>query len=268
MLPEERRNRILDLLDDSEVLRPADLAVQLGVSAETIRRDLVVLELQGDVRRIYGGAVRARDLSRNAEPARAEREVIQQQAKAEIAGVVAGLVQPSDSVFLDVGTTVLTCAQALPAAFRGRVITNSLSVVVALSSRTDVHLHLAGGRIRHDELTCSGPDTAEQVGRFFADKAFLGSGGVHPEAGLTDYDLDEIAVRHRMIDNASKVYVLADGTKLGHVALRRVCGWERITALITDSAADPGTVRALRDAGLTVLQPLPAAGSTPGEQAS
>ncbi len=268
MLPEERRQRILTLLDDSEVLRPADLAVQLRVSAETIRRDLVVLELEGAVRRVYGGAARARDLSRSAEPARAEREVIQREAKAQIAAVVSSLVGGSDTVFLDVGTTVLAAAQALPKSFQGRVVTNSISAVVALSGRPGVNLHLVGGRIRHDELTCSGPDTAEQVSSFFADKAFLGSGGAHPSAGLTDYHLDEIAVRLRMIDNAIEVYVLADGSKLGHVALRKVCGWERITALITDSGADPDIVRELRDAGLKVLQAPAEPAEDPGEYAS
>ncbi|WP_328787081.1 DeoR/GlpR family DNA-binding transcription regulator [Streptomyces sp. NBC_00273] len=267
MLPEERRRQILSLLEDSEVLRPADLAAQLDVSAETIRRDLVMLEREGDIRRVFGGAARARDLSRSAEPGRADRECIQQEAKGEIAAVVATLVGDSDTVFMDVGTTVLAAVQSLPQSFHGRVVTNNISAVVALAGRSDVNLHLVGGRIRHDELTCYGPDAEEQVSRFFADKAFLGSGGVQATLGLTDYHLEEIAVRHRMIDNAAEVYVLADASKLGHVALRKVCGWERITALITDSKADADMVRELRDAGLTVLQPSMDPMNAPGAMA-
>ncbi|MFI5613972.1 DeoR/GlpR family DNA-binding transcription regulator [Amycolatopsis sp. NPDC051903] len=260
MLPDERRRRILVLLNSSEVLRPADMAVQLDVSPETIRRDLVLLEREGAIRRVYGGAAKAKNLSRSAEPGRVERENIEREAKAEIAEVVASIVGDDDTVFLDVGTTVLAAARALPDSFRGRVVTNNLGAVLAMAGRDAVNLHLVGGRVRHDELTSSGPDAEDQVSNFFADKAFLGSGGVHVTGGLTDYHLDEIAVRHRMISNAAEVYVLADGSKLGHVALRKVCGLDRITALITDSAADPEMVAQLRDAGLTVVQP-PVAGT-------
>jgi DeoR/GlpR family transcriptional regulator of sugar metabolism len=235
------------------------MAAQLNVSPETIRRDLVQLERQGSIRRVYGGAARARDLSRSAEPPRAERESIDREAKAEIAATVARLVGEDDTVFLDVGTTVLTAARQLPETFRGRVVTNNIGAVMALVGRDGVDLHMVGGRIRHDELTCSGPDAEVQVSSFFADKAFLGSGGLHPTGGLTDYNLDEIAVRLRMIENATEVYVLADASKLGHVALRRVCALDRITALITDSAASSDMLMQLRDAGLTVIQPEPPA---------
>ncbi|QYN18707.1 DeoR/GlpR family DNA-binding transcription regulator [Amycolatopsis sp. DSM 110486] len=255
MLPDERRRQILALLNSSEVLRPADMAVQLDVSPETIRRDLVLLEREGAIRRVYGGAAKAKNLSRSAEPGRVERENIEREAKAEIAEVVASIVGDDDTVFLDVGTTVLAAARALPESFRGRVVTNNLGAVLAMAGRDGVNLHLVGGRVRHDELTCSGPDAEDQVSNFFADKAFLGSGGVHATGGLTDYHLDEIAVRRRMISNAAEVYVLADGSKLGHVALRKVCELDRITALITDSSADPEMVAQLRDAGLTVVQP-------------
>ncbi|WP_283136299.1 DeoR/GlpR family DNA-binding transcription regulator [Rhizohabitans arisaemae] len=259
MLPEERRRRILALLDESEVLRPTEMAAELEVSAETIRRDLVLLEKDGVIRRVYGGAARARNLSRSAEPTRVERESLQQKAKDEIARICATLVGDTDTIFLDVGTTVLTWARQLPASFHGRVVTNSIGAATALAGRKEIDLHIIGGRIRHDELTSSGADAEEQVGRFFADKAFLGSGGVHPVAGLTDYHLDEIAVRNRMIDNATRVYVLADSTKLGHIALRKVCGWDRVTALVTGGAVEEDVVRQLRDTGLTVLRPEAAA---------
>ena len=258
MIPEERRRRILELLDDDDVVRPVLLAERLSVSVETIRRDLLALEQDGIIRRVYGGATRARPLSRSSEPVRAERTTLNQEAKEEIGDLVGGLVGDADTVFLDVGTTTAAAAARLPATFHGRVITNSISVVAALSERTDVDVHLIGGRVRHDELTCSGPDAEEQIGRYFADKAFLGSGGVHPATGLTDYHIEEIGVRHQMISNAAEVYVLADASKLGHVALRQVCGWDRLTGVVTDSSADPGTVSELREVTKVILpEPAP-----------
>jgi len=254
MLPEERRTQILLLLNERDVVRPPDLAQRLDVSLETIRRDFVALERAGAIRRMYGGATLARGISRPTEPTRSERARLESAAKEQIAGVVASLVSDRDTLFLDVGTTVEAAAHNLSGNFRGRIITNNISVVTTLVDRPQVDLHLLGGRVRHDEISCSGPDTESLLGQFYADKAFVGSGGVHPTAGLTDYHVGEIAVRHRMIANATQVYVLADASKIGHVALRRVCDLDKVSAIITDEDADPKQVSMLRDAGVTVLQ--------------
>jgi DeoR/GlpR family transcriptional regulator of sugar metabolism len=262
MLPDKRREMILLLLEEREVARPAFLAEQAGVSVETIRRDLVSLEQEGAVHRVYGGVARAR-LSRSSEPSRAERLALQGGAKAEIAALVSGLIDDGDTVIFDVGTTVEMCAQALASSFHGRVITNNVPVVTRVAARSGLDVHLLGGHVRSDELSCSGPDTVALVKQFHADKAILGSGGVHPQAGLTDYDLDEIAVRLAMIDAAQQVYVVADAIKIGHVALRKVCDWDRITAVITDSAADPEQVTRLREVGVEVLQGRPDAADAP-----
>jgi DeoR/GlpR family transcriptional regulator of sugar metabolism len=87
----------------------------------------------------------------------------------------------------------------------------------------------------------------------FADCAFLGSGGVDAAAGLTDYHLDEIAVRKVQIAHSAQRFVLADSAKLGHVAVGRVCALDEITAVITDDDADERTVASLRTAGVEVL---------------
>lgn len=254
MLPDKRRELILRLLEEREVARPANLAEEVGVSVETIRRDLVSLEQEGAVHRVYGGVARAR-LSQSTEPSRAERLALQGSAKAEIAVLVAGLIDDADTVIFDVGTTVEMCAEALKPDFHGRVITNSVPVVTRLAARSGLDVHLLGGHVRLDELSCSGPDTVALVRQFHADKAILGSGGVHPQAGLTDYNLDEIAVRLAIIDAARQAYVVADATKIGHTALRKVCDWGRIAAVVTDSAADPQHVTRLREAGVDVLRP-------------
>ncbi|GLU50335.1 DeoR family transcriptional regulator [Nocardiopsis ansamitocini] len=252
MLPDERRTLILTLLEGTEVLRPNDIAEQTGVSAETVRRDLVALEREGAVRRVYGGVARGQRLSRSSEPLRAEREGFQQRAKNEIGAVAASLVGEEDTLFMDVGTTVLAVARRLPDTFRGRILTNSITVAAAFTDRPGVDVHLAGGRLRHDELVVSGADTEAQVRKFYPDIAVIGSGGAHPVIGLTDYHVDEIAVRLAAVKNASRVYVLADSSKLGHVALRKVCDWDAVTAIITDSEADPELIAEFREAGTTV----------------
>src|ERR1022692_4388238 len=88
---------------------------------------------------------------------------------------------------IDVGTTALEVARALPASFGGRVLTNSVPAAMELSARRDVEILLCGGQIRHGDAACSGAHAEAFFAEFYADRAFLGSGGVHPDAGLTDY---------------------------------------------------------------------------------
>jgi DeoR family glycerol-3-phosphate regulon repressor len=116
----------------------------------------------------------------------------------------------------------------------------------------------SGGRVRAGDLACSGPDTISYFRNFYPDKAFLGSGGISATVGLTDYHVNEIAVRQVILNQTRECYVLADSTKLGQVAVGRVCALDQITAIITDTDADTNELQALQDAGVRVLlAPLP-----------
>jgi len=87
----------------------------------------------------------------------------------------------------------------------------------------------------------------------YADIAFLGSGGVDADAGLTDYHLDEIDVRRTIIANSARSYILADSSKLGRVAPYRVCGLDAVTGLITEENSTPAIAAALGQVGGVVL---------------
>ena len=149
--------------------------------------------------------------------------------KRAIAALAASLVQPQDTIVIDIGTTALEVARALPADFRGRVLTNSVPVAMELSARDEIELLLSGGQVRPGDAACYGAQADAFFAQVYADKAFLGSGGVHAEAGLTDYYPHEVATRRVMIAHAGASYVLADSSKLGTVAVHRVC------ALATDN---------------------------------
>src|SRR5690606_9260582 len=103
---DDRRQRIVDLTAESAFLRPADIANQLNVSPETIRRDLLVLEETGLLRRVHGGALAVN--VHTSEPSRVHRSTTALEQKQQIARSVAQLVAPDDIVFMDVGTTIET----------------------------------------------------------------------------------------------------------------------------------------------------------------
>lgn len=251
MLPEERRIAILERVDGKRVVRADELADSFGVSLETVRRDLIELEREGALRRVHGGATAVP--RRDEEPSYDERTVIQSEAKQAIAGVAAELVGERDTVIFDVGTTVEMIARNLPDSFHGRAITNSVSVAVELTGRTAGQITLAGGDVRAGDLACSGPQTVRFFDDYHADIAFLASGGVDPEWGLTDYHDQEALVRQAILRRAGRRYVVADSTKLGVVASRVVCAVADLTALVTDAGADPELVQRFRERGLEVL---------------
>lgn len=248
---EARRRRIIELTTEAAYLRPTEIADQLNVSGETVRRDLLALERAGELRRVHGGAMASNVHS--SEPDRRRRSESLQDEKRQIGRIVAGLLEPDDTVFMDVGTTVEAVAGSLPEDFVGTVVTNSLAVGSILNERDRLELFVAGGRVRLGEMSTYGPDTLAFVGEFHAAVAVIGSGGVHPETGLTDYSVEDIALKRLMIERASRSYIVATGDKLGMQAKRFVCSLHDVDGVITDLGAPAAVVEALRAQGVDVL---------------
>ncbi|HET9971380.1 MAG TPA: DeoR/GlpR transcriptional regulator, partial [Streptosporangiaceae bacterium] len=113
---------------------------------------------------------------------------------------------------------------------------------------------LCGGQVRRGDAACYGAQAEAFFADFYADKAFLGSGGVHAQAGLTDYHPPEVATRRTIIAHAAASYVLADSSKLGAIAVHRVCPLDSITAVLTDPDASAEAVDALTAAGCVIRQ--------------
>jgi DeoR/GlpR family transcriptional regulator of sugar metabolism len=252
MLPTQRRQAILAQVREQAAVSAEDLARQFAVSVETIRRDLRKLGDRGLLERVYGGATRP--AGRSSEGSFATRSTRNIDRKRAIAALAASLVEPGETIVIDVGTTALEVARALPAGFRGRVLTNSVPAAMEVSARSDVELLLCGGQVRAGDGACAGAHAEAYIDEFYADRAFLGSGGVHPQAGLTDFYPAEVAIRRTIIGHTALTYVLADSSKLGEIAVHRVCPLDRLTAVVTDDAENSAAYVALAAAGLTLLR--------------
>jgi DeoR/GlpR family transcriptional regulator of sugar metabolism len=250
MLPRQRRQAILAEVRQARAASAEELARRFGVSLETIRRDLRGLRDAGLLERVYGGALSVR----STEGSFAARSTLHSERKLAIARLAASLVGEQDTIVIDVGTTALEVARALPGAFRGRVLTNSVPAAMVLADREEIEIQLCGGQVRHGDAACSGAHAEAFFAEFYADKAFLGSGGVHAEAGLTDYHPPEVITRRTIIAHSAASYVLADSSKLGAIAVHRVCPLDRVTAVLTDPDASSEAAKALEGAGCTVLR--------------
>jgi DeoR family transcriptional regulator, fructose operon transcriptional repressor len=250
MLPTQRRQAILAEVRQARAVSAEELARRFGVSLETIRRDLRGLRDQGLLERVYGGALSVR----STEGDFATRSTLHAPRKVAIAQLAATLVEPEDTIVIDIGTTALEVSRALPDSFRGRVLTNSVPAAMALADREEIDLLLCGGQVRHGDAACFGSQAEAFFADFYADKAFLGSGGVHAQVGLTDYHPPEVITRRTIIAHAAASYVLADSSKLGAIAVHRVCPLSRVTAVLTDPEASAEAVDTLTAAGCTIWQ--------------
>jgi DeoR/GlpR family transcriptional regulator of sugar metabolism len=251
MLAAQRRRRIQELLRERSSISVKELGELLGVSEMTIRRDLRLLDGQGALRRVHGGALA--DRSRSAEPPFPSRLPEQADQKRAIARCAAGLVRDGDCLALDVGTTTLELARLLICRRNLTVITASLHIAGLLAESPGIRLIVTGGEVRHGELSLTGHLACRALRSFRVDTAFIGIGGLDPEGGLTEYNLEDALVKQALIRHAARSVVVADSTKLGRTCFAAVAPVTRIHTLITDVLAPPEHVAALRERGLELM---------------
>ena len=251
MLPTQRRDFLVERLQREGRLVAKDLANELHVSEDSVRRDLRDLAAAGLCQRVYGGALPV-------SPAMADyptRQQVGRDTKERVAALAAELIPPGGTVIVDGGTTTLAVVSHLPRDLRATVVTHSPTIAVALADHPHVDVELLGGRLfRHSMVTC-GATTAEAAGRIWADIFLLGVTGVHPDAGLTTGDAEDAAMKRTLAHRAAETYVLASSEKLGTASPFAVVPLADITAVITDAPATNATVAALRSAGTTVISP-------------
>ena len=249
----DRREQILTLLKKDGSVKVVDLVKRFGVSIETIRRDLEALEMEGFLRRVYGGAVRE---SRRSEETLLQDRMVQNAAEKERIGkAAAAFVQDGDVIGIDVGTTTLEMARALLTRdLRIIVITNSIQIAATLSASEKIEVILIGGRVRHGELSVGGHMLTEANMRLFqTDKLFLGVGGITDKFGITDFREEETAFRRIGIERTKEVYALADHSKFGVTAMYHVCDADRIHTVVTDAGTGRDMISALRMKGAQVV---------------
>ncbi len=232
MLAAERHRRILDLTRKEGAVKTTDLGRVLGVTEETIRRDLDWLAGKGHLRRTHGGAMDSAMLI--AEPPHAEREARQSDEKIRIAREAARLVQPGETLLLDASSTVLAFARQLPVDSRLRVVTYSLAVVERLAVREDIELIQLGGIYDRRGRRFHGLLTEMGLRSLRIDRFFFSGGGFHPQHGAGEPNPDQARLKHLMLSHAEWSCALIDHSKLGLKTDHFFAKPEEFDALVTD----------------------------------
>lgn len=245
-----RQARIVDLARRDGSVAVEALAEALGVSAQTIRKDLSALERRALLTRVHGGAVPTSGTDNLDYAARREIAVA---AKAAIGAAAAGLVGEGASLFINIGTTTEAIARHLVDRRKLMVITNNLNVVDILAARPGIAVIAAGGRVRPADRAVVGAIAMDFIRGFKVDVALIGASGIDADGAFLDYDVDEVRVSQTIIRNARQVILAVDASKFERPAPVRIGDLSDIDWLVIDRA--PAALKAACDAaGVRVVE--------------
>ncbi len=251
MLAPQRHHEILHTLERQGAVRVGELAGRMGVTEETIRRDLAGLEREGRLRRIHGGALPAVNELQSLPYSLREMERVRE--KQSIARRALMEIEEGDVLFLDGSTTSYQLARVFPD-LRCTVLTQSEPIFQELARRSNIELLSTGGL--YDRVTACfvGPLAEQLLSSLHITKAFLGCKGLDFKRGFSDSSVRHMNLKRSVIHSADRVVILADHSKLGVGARYFFAGLQDVDCVISDPATPPAQREILRKAGVRLLQ--------------
>lgn len=248
--PSKRHGEILRLLREEGTLSVADLAGRLGVSLETVRRDVRPLTDDGQVLKMHGAV----GLPAHIGEAPFERRMRENAAaKRAIARHAAATIRDGESIMMDTGTTTSFLARELLGHRRLTVVTNSSDIARTLATVNGNRVYMAGGELRPDSGAAFGVSAIDFVSRFSVAHAIISTGAVDAAEGVMDYDLEEAEFARMVLSRGQRRLVVTDRTKFGRRGLVHVCGFDGFDALVTDGDPPSDIAEALEKGGARLM---------------
>jgi DeoR family transcriptional regulator of aga operon len=245
-----RMAAILDLLAERGSVSLSELSGSLGISPATARRDLADMSDQRLLVRTHGGA---RLIESRSELPVALRDTRFQEAKRAIAAAVAEVIpRQRYAVALCGGTTTASVARALAGHDDLTIVTNSLTIAQLVTHYPQLKVVMTGGILRPESLELVGVLAENTFNAINVSTAIVGTDGMTAAGGVTTHDETEARTNNAMVTHAQRVIVVADGSKIGKLALAQVATIDQVDLLVTDSSADPAALDAIRAAGVEV----------------
>lgn len=247
MLLDQRRESILQVIEQKGFVSLQELVAQLGASESTVRRDLEYLDGIGQIRRTRGGAAYTGESITPFE----ERRAAAMPEKQRIGKVVADLIPNGETILLDGGTTTLEVARCL-AGKSLQVVTNSLPIAHLLAQQANIELILIGGYLYPRTGVALGPLATSALAELHVPRLIMGTGGI-TEKGLFNSNTLLVESERMMLEAAEEVWVVADSTKFGRSALAYLCELSKVTRMIVDGALGEHWQGVIRDAGIELV---------------
>jgi DeoR/GlpR family transcriptional regulator of sugar metabolism len=251
LLAEPRRMKILEWLQEEGSARVRDLSVAFAVSEATIRQDLERLDADGDVVREHGGAYL------KSMPQQVQSMSLQHLAnmdkKKKIGRAAAALVGHGETIIIDSGSTTTELANNLTGHQNLNIITNAINIALLLGALPSMTVHMSGGLFKAPTLSLTGEKSGDFFQGIFAEKLFLATAAVSFEAGLTFPAMADLYVKRAMIKAASKVYLVADSTKIGRTSFSSLGPVGLIHGFITDDGISDADRAEFERRGIEVI---------------
>ena len=250
MLTRHRKQEILSLLKSNGQVIAKEVSRSMGVSEDTIRRDLREMAHEGLLQRVHGGALPA-------SPAMADfagRESITAEGKVAIGRAAAQMIRAGQVVILDGGTTSREIARHIPRDLKVTVVTHSPTIALELVNHPNAEVILIGGRMFKHSVVAVGAAAIEAIAQIHADTYFMGVTGVHAKTGLTTGDFEEAAVKRALSHAAAETWVLASSEKLGAASPYAVVRLDEISGIITQKSAEKSLTTPFEKMNIVVIR--------------
>lgn len=252
MYAEERHVAILARAREAGRVEVTALAEQLQVTAETVRRDLTVLERRGLIRRVHGGAIPVDRLA--FEPKLAVRQHQHVAEKQRIAKAALDELPAEGAVLLDSGSTTEALARMFPADHELTVVTNALPIAMELGAKPRLQVWCVGGRVREKTFGLIDDWARRILAEVSVDVAFLGTNGLSVAKGLTTVHPTEASVKSAMVAAARRRVLLTDHSKIGRDSFCRFAGLGDLDLIITDTGLDEELALEIESLGPRVVR--------------
>ncbi|MES2239017.1 MAG: DeoR/GlpR family DNA-binding transcription regulator [Bacteroidota bacterium] len=251
MLPNQRREKILDLLKEDGFAKVIDLARLFKVTEVTIRQDLEKLESEDLIIKEHGGA----SIKNVADQVRSFSLIRQEnlEQKSAIAQKCLEFIENGDTIILDSGSTTTEIAKKLKGFKNLTVITNALNIALLLGTEQDIEVIMTGGEFKPPTLSLTGQKAADFFKGLNVQKLFLATAGISLKSGLTYPSISDLVVKKAMIDAAEVTYLVADSTKIGKNALASLGALSLIDYIITDNGIEEKHKEIFRDNEIEVI---------------
>lgn len=243
MLGAQRKDLLREILHRDGRVVAKDVARDLGLSEDSIRRDLRELADAGELVRVYGGALPVPAADRPVE----QRLTLSTDSKQRVARRAVALIAPASTIVLDAGTTTLAMARMLPHGADLTVITPSPAVALAAASHSDARIVMIGGELARFSMVASGPLAMEAVQHLSADAFFLGVTGIDPAHGLTTGDLEDAVTKRAIAARCTQTFALGSEEKIGSVSRFPVLDLEVVAGIVVDPDDGNPVIDALAD---------------------
>ena len=249
MLAAQRKDLILTTLRDEGRVVAKDLAAQLDLSEDTIRRDLMELASEGKVIKVHGGALSS-SFSKVDYPT---NEVYSLNHKRRIAQKAISLISNGMFVLTSGGTTVLEMARMLPHPLKATFISGSIAAILEYMNHPNIEVIIIGDKISKSSKITVGSEAIAKIRQMKPDLCFLGTNAIDLKNGITDSDWEVVQLKRAMIESSQRVIGLSISEKLNTTQPIHICEATKIDTLITELPADDPVLKPYSDAGIKIL---------------